>query len=114
MVCQPLDSPVFASACEHHHDTFPVGTGHLGDIAVDELVVLIDHKVLEVPRCQDSALMTGRAVDSTGISHLIPPGLVQDSRSRQLRLVREKQRDFLHDLSNFDLKHLTNHSIQNA
>lgn len=93
MVCQALDLPVFAPACEHHHDTFPVGTGHLGNIAVDELVVLIYHKVFEVPRCQDSALMAGCTVDSTGIHYLIPPGLVQDSCSGQLQLVREKQRE---------------------
>lgn len=91
-VRQVLDSPIFAPTCEHHHDTFPVGTGHLGDIAVDELMVLIHHKVFEVSWCQDSPFTARCAVDSTGIHYLIPPGLVEDGSSGQLRLVRKKQR----------------------
>ena len=76
-----LDSPVFASACEHHHDTFPIGTGHLGDIAVDKLMIFIHHKVFEVSWCKDSPLTAGRTVDSTCIHYLIPSGLVEDSCS---------------------------------
>lgn len=95
MVCRALHSPVFAPACEHHHDTFPVGTGHLWDIAVDELMVLVYHKVFKVPGCQDSALTAGCIVDSTGIPYLISPGLVEDGCSGQLRLVRERQRERL-------------------
>lgn len=87
-----LDSPVFTPACEHHHDTFPIGTGHLGDIAVDELMVLIHHKMFEVSRCQDSPFMAGCTVNSTGIYYLIPPGLVEDGHPWQLRLFREKYR----------------------
>lgn len=89
-VCQSLHLPVLAAACEHHHDTFPVGAGHLWDVTVDELMVLIYHKVFEVPRCQDPALATGCIVDSTRIPDLVPPGLVEDGGSGQLRLVREK------------------------
>lgn len=79
-------SPVFAPACEHHHDAFPVCTGHLWDVAVDELMVLVHHKVFEVSRCQDSTLMAGCTVNSTGIHDLISPGLVKDSCSGKLRL----------------------------
>lgn len=75
------DSPVFAPTCKYHHDTFPVGAGHLGDIAVDELMVLVHHEVFEVAGGQDSALTAGCTVYSTGIHYLIPPGLVEDSRS---------------------------------
>lgn len=87
-ICEALDSPVFAPSCEHHHDTFPVGTGHLGDIAVDKLMILIHNKVFEVSGCQDFALMAGCTVDPTGIYYLIPPGLVEDGCPGQLRLVR--------------------------
>ncbi len=79
-------SPVFAPACEHHHDAFPVGTGYLRDVAVDELMVLVHHKVFEVSRCQDSTLTAGCTVNSTGIHDLISPGLVKDSCSGKLRL----------------------------
>lgn len=59
-------------------------------------MVLVYHKVFKVPGCQDSALTAGCIVDSTGIHYLIPPGLVEDGCSGQLRLVRERQRERLY------------------
>ncbi|KAF3859615.1 hypothetical protein F7725_022014 [Dissostichus mawsoni] len=49
------------------------------------------HRVFEVCGSQDSSLTAGRAVGSTGINDLVPPSLVQDGGSRQLRLFRETE-----------------------
>lgn len=34
---------VLAPTAQHHHDPLPVGAGHLGHVAVDELMLLVHH-----------------------------------------------------------------------
>lgn len=52
-------------------------------------MIFIHHKMLQIRRRQDPALTARRAVDATGVRYLVPPGLVEDSCSRRIRLVGE-------------------------
>lgn len=60
-------SPVFAPTCKHHHYSFPVCTGHFGDVAVDKLVVLVHNQMFKVPRGQDLTPVAGCIVHLTNI-----------------------------------------------
>ncbi len=83
---------VLAPAAQHHHDPLPVGAGHFGDVAVDELVLLVHHQVLEVAGGQDAALAAGRTVGATCVCHLISPGLMQHRRCRKLSLRKRRRK----------------------
>ncbi|KAK1341522.1 hypothetical protein QTO34_017937 [Cnephaeus nilssonii] len=84
---------VLAPPGQDHHEALPVGAGHLGHVAVDELVVLVHHQVLQVAGRQHAPLAAHGAVGPAGVGDLVPPHLVQDRRVGQLELQRGHKRD---------------------
>ena len=84
---------VLAPAGQDHHEPLPVGARHLGYVAVDELVVLIHHQVLQVVGGQHPPLAAHGAVGPAGVGDLVPPHLMQDRRVGELQLQGRQKRD---------------------
>lgn len=78
---------VFALPCQDHHDSLPVSASHLGDIAVEQTMDIIDHQVAQIIRGQEAALA---GVPVAHAAQQFPPVLVSRLQGGQLKLPRHK------------------------